>query len=662
MSYLNSMNLLFSGDFLSDVSTVNNDVRHYDNATFEARYQTPEEDTPQGTLANGWWNPTGGALFQFVDCTVQRCILANGQNDTGNALLNLPVTNTAERSGGKMVDLDPQMQMTSELWGVKFRLADASGTLYFEGDILDTGFRDLQTKQFDASGTASASPNGQPSAATFCTVIQNITWGAAASGNAFLTELRSLTDNNQLRLHLTTFGYYYSHADGRFSYGRVIGSVTPWKATQPLKFANTRRVYGTVGSYFGYTNYDINPTDKVVTVDLGMSIPIIGSMGIINPLYTSVTIAVANVPIDLPAGGDQKVIIPDQLFMEIGTENIADPNTWLMSTGGVVSYTVNDTILNQLANHQLLILVEEQGQKVVYGRESRGGWYVRADQNVMRLDPGNQLSADMYVYQWGQPVSGATVNVTLGLPLPGQGGGYGIDQPTAPIPLINKPADKVTVSGLAATDANGKTTVTIAGTDPGNPRGYLDGQIYLFKYGIDGVAALDKYWNDKVIVHLRDEAPLLTNPTWADVEETWLQFGNLYPIMSHHIADFSLPNELLKRKDILIFAFTRQMNDPLYMPVTRDMSQNKIETLINWLNTAQPQEAEEEGRPRRPFGVRDKRKPRFVSNPADLGKDPEADFLNTVTRSKSGEKNDELLKKLAPKIDFKYVQMTKPTD
>jgi hypothetical protein len=39
MSYLDNLRLVFAGDFQADVSTVNNDVHHYDNATFEARFQ-----------------------------------------------------------------------------------------------------------------------------------------------------------------------------------------------------------------------------------------------------------------------------------------------------------------------------------------------------------------------------------------------------------------------------------------------------------------------------------------------------------------------------------------------------------------------------------------------------------------------------------------------
>ncbi|UJB32655.1 hypothetical protein [Chromobacterium sp. Beijing] len=57
MSYLQFPRLAFSGQFQSDVSTVNNDPRHYDNATFEPRFQEYQQagttGAPKPTTAGG---------------------------------------------------------------------------------------------------------------------------------------------------------------------------------------------------------------------------------------------------------------------------------------------------------------------------------------------------------------------------------------------------------------------------------------------------------------------------------------------------------------------------------------------------------------------------------------------------------------------------------
>ncbi len=58
MSYLDSTHLTFSGDFIADVSTVNNDPAHYNNDTFVPSFQQPALNR-----TNGWWNPEGGATY-----------------------------------------------------------------------------------------------------------------------------------------------------------------------------------------------------------------------------------------------------------------------------------------------------------------------------------------------------------------------------------------------------------------------------------------------------------------------------------------------------------------------------------------------------------------------------------------------------------------------
>lgn len=49
MSYLNFPRLTFSGQFQADVSTVNNDTRHFDNDTFNSDFQK-FSDKSQGSL------------------------------------------------------------------------------------------------------------------------------------------------------------------------------------------------------------------------------------------------------------------------------------------------------------------------------------------------------------------------------------------------------------------------------------------------------------------------------------------------------------------------------------------------------------------------------------------------------------------------------------
>ena len=157
MSALHQPRLVFSGDFQADVSTINNDVRHYDTATFEPRFQQPAS----GAVRNGWWNPSGSGAFRLIGCTVR----AITHRDPGSSADEDPVAacsvgGSASRVSGMMVDLDPQWQMASEIWGLTVRLDDAEGGTLLEGSFEPAPFRDISFVR-----QSSSVPNGQTASA-----------------------------------------------------------------------------------------------------------------------------------------------------------------------------------------------------------------------------------------------------------------------------------------------------------------------------------------------------------------------------------------------------------------------------------------------------------------------------------------------------------------
>jgi hypothetical protein len=351
-----------------------------------------------------------------------------------------------------------------------------------------------------------------------------------------------------------------------------------------------------------------------------MSMPVTDSVGKVSADYTNLSVGIAS------AKGSAKD------YVNIGTITVNDPAHWLADTGGIVSFSLSDEQIELLADQPLTLYQENSGTVTVLATESEGGWYIRADQNVQRLDPGDSESTDLYVYRWGMPAAGKQVKVTLDPKVTGAGGaGQGEkDPPKAPIPPNNVPKGKVNITTPSLTDTYGKTSVLLTGIDPENPRKYIDGQIYLHSYSIDGVSKLSTYFNDKIIVHLRDAFTVPQNPTWNDVRDIWVQFGNLYPIMSHHIADFNAAGELLKRREILLLAFTRDINDPMYMPVTRDMSAAKMEALIRWLKNAP---ADEVGMlEAAPVAAQEDR-----DFSEDFTHDPSEELMSKMTRAKAGD-------------------------
>lgn len=595
MSYLHSPRLVFSGDFKSDVSTVNNDPAHYNNDTFVPSFQE------FGTGAtNGWWNPEGGATFDFVNCNVKQIALPDGTAQADDIIIGCIVSSADDRAGGKMVDLDPQQQMVSQLWAVRLRISTAQGELLFQGDIKPVGFRDVQLRQ-----TAGARVNGQPMGGTWTSVLTNIEWGEKASSSPFLEKLRAVTQGGKLSINLNGFGYYYNHApDGRYSLGRIIGSIGPWFEGEPELFAPVRRLYGIleIGTqgplYFNYSNFLFEKENKRLTVDFGSSFPVADAVGSINnPAIPDggatlkspqeYLLAVIDKPIDNQPDATPQTFTKDD-FVPIGELNYKTGSDWLNTTGGIVAFdNLTDEVSNQLSNNQLVLLspsASNQEQYVVIAREAINGYLVRADNFVQRLDYKQTNVVDIYAYQWGEPLASQDITITLEAPTPVLPKGDPNGSPICETPGNNYPVDGVSFYSSIQTDAGGRARLEITGNAIHNPRVYIDGQIYFMDYQLQNIpndSAGDG--GDRISIYLRDYFKVPENPTWNDISEIMIQYSNLYPIMSKYIVDLSDPVAVKAKKDILIFAFTRDINDPMHMPVTRDLSEAKRQTILNWL-------------------------------------------------------------------------------
>ena len=575
MSYLHTPRLVFSGDFLSDVSTINNDPAKYNNSTFQASFQTYGEHS-----ANGWWNPEGGAIFNLKDCSITKAVYKNGDTvSDADGLIGQLVQTAEGRASGKMVDLDPQMQMVSELWGMKLRVMNKAGDLLFIGDLTVTGFRNLQQRQ-----TAGALYNGQSLGGSWPSTLTNIKWGEACSENRFLTELRETTEQDKLSVNLNGFGYYYNHAaNGRFSMGRMIGAIGPWFAGEPEIISPSRKLYGIVpvgqNVYFKSTNFMVDGNS--VTFDFGQSFPIANSLGRVDfnqPLLAAV--------IKKPIGyqpGKSRLIKPGR-FDVLGVVNYETGDNWLMDTAGIVRIEISDKGAEKLADHQLILLTKNaDGEYVMLAREAIGGYVLKADNYVQRLDSDQKSVVKIYAWQWGKLLPKQKITVSL-------------QAPTAitplskkhsifPIPGNNYPAEGISFDQKITTDEKGLALMNLTGNRINQPRDYLPGQMYFLNYDLDGVnfENTSGLIPDMINIHLRSYFPIPKKPVWDDISYEMTQFSNLYPIMSKYFIDLSDPQALIANKEILIFAFDREITDPLYMPATRDLSDSKRRTIIKWL-------------------------------------------------------------------------------
>jgi hypothetical protein len=612
MSYLNNPRLIFSGDFQADVNTVNNDVTHYYNPAF-----TEDNWVQAKSGEGGWWNPDGGSTFRFVNCAVKQVCYPDGSktNDASqDAVIGKSVTGPLNESSAKLVDLDPQFQFTSQIWGLKLCIYGSEDEVLLSGSVEPSGFKDLQFRNFPPI------QNGQPLGASWTSVIYDLKWGKKARDSKILSALMDRSaETGLLSCNLTSFGYYKIIGGERFTLGRLLGAVAPYIEGDPHQFAPARRLIGLDLDYaaannliapddivpeFAFSNCHYDERQARLAVDLGGSFPLSHPLGVpkdVGNLYIGVAKS-TNLRELLPdVTTPSYYFIKDDSIVTIGQIDYSEE--WLLNTAGISDFNVTGEAQKLIGNRQIVLFTDAVPDYYkVLACETKNGLSVRADNNVRRIDskPKGPVDFDFNIrtYQWGKKIAGKKITFMRNTPknptVP-----QGIDPDTGEVipPYTNWPAETVLINGKqnveVISDEHGVATVTVSVYNPENKRAYIDGQIFLIGYMLEGLPTeqqynltfMELYLMDGLIMHVRNAFEEIKEPHWSDLAEIMTQYSNLYPLMSKNILDLSDPKEIAARKKIMLYAFTRDMHDPTYMPVSRDLSEGKRKTIVNWLNT-----------------------------------------------------------------------------
>lgn len=576
MSFLHTPRLTFSGDFEANVSTVNNDVRYYNNETFLPRFQNKSEDI--NDLENGLWNPDGGSTFKLLNCTVKQVTYDNNlsiNNKSNDSIIGQLIAGAEDKSCGKIVDIDPQYQLCSELWGISVRIYTSKNELILKGKLLNCSLRDFHLRLYnesikiDVAGIVGVN---------YGSVLTDLEWGETKNESKFIQELKERTDDNCVSINLSVYGYSSDFKHNRFLLGYVVGVIGPHFSSEPNLFAPVRRLNGySVG--LEYSDFLFEKNKNRVTINFGNSFPLFDPEGM--PLdIGSLFIAASKNNVITKTTGLGDTVIKKTESIVIGEVHY-QVNDWLKNTSGIVFFNISDTISNLLVNHQLLILSPNTtDDDLVIAAEHQSGLTIRADEFTQRLDPGETVEIDVYAVKWGKALANTEIKFTLAAPFRDDNvpeSGLSVD------PFTGIPADALSFQNALITNNEGKVTLVIDGYDPKNPRGFIDGQLYLINYNVAGLPSKERSSFDVIVIQLRNKYDIPAVPGWNDIKSTFTQYANLYPIMSKHIVDLSNREEVLKYKKILLHSFTRDISDPNYMPVTRDLSSSKRKIIIKWL-------------------------------------------------------------------------------
>jgi hypothetical protein len=581
MSYLSGPRLHFNGFFQADVSTINNDVRFYDVEHFKPQYQLPDSS---GVSPNGSWQPEGTGIFRLIDCTVTGGWL-DGAAIGADPVLGMSLENSDQRVSGKLVDLDPQQQLVSEIWGMSLRLRDDRNPAYFTGRYAVAAFTNAWTRQKDDSA-----PNDQKIGAAYQSVLEHVVW-SDAGGSRLLRALREASEDGLLSIQFNVYGYGRDAATPRYTLGRITGTIGPAGAAEPRRFVLGRQMMPKLGPnptvpLQGVNAFQclVDPGRHTVTADFGNALQTENASGV--PL---VDIGELSLAVLKGSQVDDGAQVGADAIEILGRIPYRQP-TWYPATAGIETfdYTANAWVRENIAGHPLVVVktVDARTWQVLI-QESLGGLYARSDQFVYRLNPGESAEMRFYATRYGSPIA-AKLALAENDNLIGGAGSQ--DIPDVPIPDVGLPLTALKYSTEVETHADGSAVLVPVSADPagpGNPRGYIDGQVYGIGYQIVDPPLPAGYnaspWNF-VSVLLFDLQPVPATPTWyGDIQPVLTQFGNLYPIMSRHLVDLGDYDSVVRHADILHLAFSLPVADPNYMPVTRDLSAGRRATLLKWL-------------------------------------------------------------------------------
>ncbi len=564
MSYLDPVRLHFAGRFQASPSTVNNDPVHFDTAHFdEKKYQARQSAEDPG----GWWNPGGDGAWRLLGCRVTSAWKSDGTAAAADdPVLQCLIADSDRKTTAKIVNLDSEQQLVSMIWGLEVRICTAEGSTLVHGRFEPAAFMDIWNR------AVAGIPGDIGAGVMYQSVLSELEWGDVGQ-SLFLSELKEHAQAGLLSIKFNIDGYNLNFTSPDFTRGRIVGTIGPASAGEPRHFVLGRQFMADQTSQLNHCCAVVDSSAGKIALDLGNALPTADPGGKLVNLGALAVGWVVNQP-----DGTQAIQAIDGIpYTDAG---------WYERTAGVIalpaSRRLSDQELLAVAQNPLAIqLTDSSGTVSTAIAEPPQGLFVRADKFVYRLDPGDTAQVELHATRYGQPYKGAAVLSSFdpsGL------------QPSSQIgtpPPVAEPTTAVDFPARVVTDETGRAVLPIRVSDPGNPRGYIDGQVYGVRPALEETLppAVGYPFNPFHFISLLvfDSFVPVEPPTWhGAIEPILKQAANLYPVM-RRILDLGDYESVVANKRLLELAFSLDVTDPNSMPVTRDLSMAKRRVLLRWL-------------------------------------------------------------------------------
>ncbi|HEY1426656.1 MAG TPA: Ig-like domain-containing protein [Caulobacteraceae bacterium] len=548
MSYLIGPRLHFTGKFQADVSTVNNTPSNFDIAM-----------TGPPPPGQDGFNPDGTGQWGLSNCAVTGAVFADGRQATTTAADPIVGQQLGSLSGipPKLVDLDPDQQGVSQIWGLIVGVGPTNAPL-LTGAFEVAPFSEMWTRPVSGGGGDSVYSG------VYQSVLSGVAWGDLAS-SPFLQALQAATAAGLLSIRFVVDGYQDDSSASDFTFGRITGTIGIAVASEPKRFVVGRQCAG-LAQTVNFFAAKLDEARGKLVVDFG------------NAFQTATAGGDLSVPPDLRLGVQKT----DGTIAEFGPVNPGPQ--WYAQNAGIweapAARSLSAAELTALGQGPLVLYQGDPSQAQMLASEDPRGVYVRSDEMVFRMSPGDTAQVTLTVSVFGRPAAGKTVEFAASvIPPPGSN--------------ASPPAIGLDVPASAISDANGNVTITMTAKSPGaQARPHIDGQVYQVNYRLAGPTHPDDYsnpWNFISVLVWSDFRPPASPTWWRDIHPILKQYADLYPYMAN-IVDLGDYASVVAMKDGIASVFRLPVDDPGYMPVTRDLSPRKRQMLLDWLGSANPPE------------------------------------------------------------------------
>lgn len=660
MSYLDVPRLHFGGLFYTGPSTINNITQNYMTSTVLV---SPPGSTQYDTSPEvAGWNPLGVAQWYLQECTVlsgvgtDDTLVTSSTNDPvigAKVESPSPTVQMSDGNGGfydiaKMVDLDPDQQGRSALYGVRIRVTLPNGA-GFQGLLTVPEIRQLNGRV----------PGIQSSYGAVCNwmgTLQNVVWSGDVSGSTLLSALQTagaeeLAVNLVVDLHQNNPANIFTSGD-IFCYGRVLGTIgpvlagelptvvpgrciqtysassspTPLAATRdtPAPAAKGRVLQGrdrvvamtaamqptpaTASAAAARPPSPWNPAfcvirpaasggGGVLSIDIGACTHLTQSNGVSDGTF----VVNDGISVGVFDASAQAVTAFQNGSLTVGYAQLTSTskNCVLPTTSGAFTFAISETEMQSVTSAPIGIAVNG----TVVAAEYASGYWIDAASMSQRLQcvfpvgttPVTPVTGttQIMVRQFGQPVSGVAAPITPTVYLfewVEQQGNWN------PNPTVDQTDLTVTFGN---TDTNGIADVTITVNTNGNTlpaiRQPLDSYIYyIFLAGPDGKLIGDGALDLNQGILTPNITVLLWNPynppptpTWDDAGPVLSSYARLYPGMT---ARLDIGDEATVKgfAPVILGRMSLPPLDPGFMPVTRDLSPTMTTMVLDYLASLTP--------------------------------------------------------------------------